>query len=1187
MTTRTPLKSPKSLKYVSQCPKCIQEDEIFMVECRICLRKFHLSCVNLSSEEERTLKFDCDWCKNELEASNRTMVTRKFTKIQQVNLPVVPKVDAEPQKPPSIKSKSSNKSNIKRKLQVLQEEKKLLDELEKLTLDENESDNDEDLKSYQGSYQAVEQKKVFESKNHQIQEDTSVPLPNQEFPILNTYHLAARQSLSKDLPLFHGYTDEWPIFISSFKRTTEICGFTDDENIIRLEKALKGEARDKVASQLTLPSCVSNILKTLEMIYGRPEHILKSQIKHAQNLPNVRMNEMKTLVNLSVAVDNICATMTASNLTNYYNNPFLVDELIEKLPPDYKISWSKFTSRIPTANMIALQEFLHEEAVHACKTTDLSAEKLTDDHRKFKGRMNVHIEDKNKECIQCNGNCDSLVNCVEFLSLPVSLKWETVKKFKLCRCCLKQHFMRFPFKCREAKTCGLNSCYAKHHRLLHRDAMRANEDHPQEVTPNVPQNNEIPTTQFCGSHLLQLENIHFRYLPVTLTNEKESISIQTFAFLDEGSSGTYMENNLARKLKLTGPRKSLYLKWTNEQFRVESNSMTVNCKISGDFKNATHLNLNNVQTVERLGLPSQNLDYDALKQDFPYLHGLPIMSYSNATPEILIGINNWRCGVPLKVKEGGISQPIATKCRLGWTEKFTCKEISIDESLVFFHENSIPVLEFERFSKYKKLLRSVAYVYRFMENLKCKVMKGEREFGPLSSQELRKAEAAIVRQTQMLIFKKEIHALKNSVPVDSRSVLAQLNPYLDDNNLIRSKSRYHYSKHINDDARNLIVLPRDHSVTNLIISDYHEKYLHQNKETVINQVRQKYHVPKLRQVLNKIIFKCQFCKNQRARPTPPMMSSLPYARIAAFEPAFKYTGVDYFGPISVTVRRNSEKRWGCLFTCLTTRAIHIEVAHKLDTDAFILCFRNFMNRRGPVSDIYCDNGKNFVGAEKVLKEALKQINFEHIANHFTSTNLEWHFNPPISPHMGGAWERLVKSVKKTLYAIQPFHTFSDPLLNSYLIEVEDIINSRPLTYLPLDSEESEALTPNHFIKGQSNVPPLGIKNYDVKFMKQNWQNSQLLKQRFWERWLKEYLPTLNRRSKWCTPTSPLKVGDIVIVIDPNSTRNVWLKGRIVKTYMGKDDQVRSADVQTKQGIFTRPVMNLAKLDIIKPQEERM
>lgn len=182
--------------------------------------------------------------------------------------------------------------------------------------------------------------------------------------------------------------------------------------------------------------------------------------------------------------------------------------------------------------------------------------------------------------------------------------------------------------------------------------------------------------------------------------------------------------------------------------------------------------------------------------------------------------------------------------------------------------------------------------------------------------------------------------------------------------------------------------------------------------------------------------------------------------------------------------------------------------------------------------------------------------------------------------MGGAWERLVRSVKTSLYAALPTRNPSDALLQSFLIEIEHCINSRPLTYLPIDSEEDDALTPNHFIHAYYNQGhQLGEFTNDTQLLKFNWMTSQVVANRFWKRWIREYLPNLNRRAKWCKPAQPLKEGDIVIIVDQNNPRNLWPKGRIIAVKTGKDGQVRSATVKTIGGTYERPTVKLAKIDV--------
>lgn len=231
-------------------------------------------------------------------------------------------------------------------------------------------------------------------------------------------------------------------------------------------------------------------------------------------------------------------------------------------------------------------------------------------------------------------------------------------------------------------------------------------------------------------------------------------------------------------------------------------------------------------------------------------------------------------------------------------------------------------------------------------------------------------------------------------------------------------------------------------------------------------------------------------------------------------------------------------------------------------------------------EVYSDNGTNFQGAEKLLRE---QIN-NGLAETFTNSNTKWFFNPPSAPHMGGAWERMVRSVKVAIENINTGRKLHDEgLLTLLLAEAESIVNSRPLTYLPLDSEEQEALTPNHFLLGSTK----GVKQPPMKptdhreAISNNWKQICHQLDIFWHRWLKEYLPTICRQTKWFCDTKPIKVGDLVLVAE-GSKRNSWIRGRITDIQQGPDGRVRRATVQTSSGFLRRPVCKLAVLDVESP-----
>lgn len=182
--------------------------------------------------------------------------------------------------------------------------------------------------------------------------------------------------------------------------------------------------------------------------------------------------------------------------------------------------------------------------------------------------------------------------------------------------------------------------------------------------------------------------------------------------------------------------------------------------------------------------------------------------------------------------------------------------------------------------------------------------------------------------------------------------------------------------------------------------------------------------------------------------------------------------------------------------------------------------------------------------------------------------------------MGGSWERLIRSVKRSLDAISPSRKQSDEVLRATLMEIENILNSRPLTHVSVEANDESALTPNHFLLGSSNgnKPPGEFSDSDL-VLRKNWRKSQELTNQFWRRWIKEYLPEITRRTKWFNNVKPIKVGDVVIIVDDKFPRNTWPKGRVLEVTFGKDGQVRRAIVQTKDRIMDRPAVKIAVLDV--------
>ncbi|KXJ81263.1 hypothetical protein RP20_CCG019783 [Aedes albopictus] len=197
-----------------------------------------------------------------------------------------------------------------------------------------------------------------------------------------------------------------------------------------------------------------------------------------------------------------------------------------------------------------------------------------------------------------------------------------------------------------------------------------------------------------------------------------------------------------------------------------------------------------------------------------------------------------------------------------------------------------------------------------------------------------------------------------------------------------------------------------------------------------------------------------------------------------------------------------------------------------------MAIRRFVRRRGSPVQIFSDNGTNFVGANRQLTQQIREIN-DRCANTFTDAKTKWSFNPPASPHMGGVWERMVRSVKETMRALDDGRKLNDEILVTVLAETEWFINSRPLTYMPQECGNDEALTPNHFIFGNTSGAHEPIRSCTdlAAALRSSYQRSQYLSDELWKRWIREYFPTINRRSKWFEDVRPVKVGDLVYVAE--------------------------------------------------------
>lgn len=490
------------------------------------------------------------------------------------------------------------------------------------------------------------------------------------------------------------------------------------------------------------------------------------------------------------------------------------------------------------------------------------------------------------------------------------------------------------------------------------------------------------------------------------------------------------------------------------------------------------------------------------------------------------------------------------------------------------------MLQPNRFSSWSKLVRLTARVMRFVYN--CCNPKELRQAGRcLLPEELKDAEIHHIKQAQAECFSEEIKALKKGKPLPKASKLLSLNPFIDDEGVLRSSSRLEYSSSLPWESKYPIILPRKHVVTSLIIQDMHVNCLHGGTNLVLSHLSTKYWILSAREAIRDSEKKCAFCQKKKATPAGQVMAPLPEVRTRLSLRAFNQASVDYAGPFYTKQGRGKSrlKRYLCLFTCLSTRAVHLEMAFSLDTDSFLNAFYRFTSRRGLPSLMISDNGTNFVSADRELRELRDALDVDKIQDSTAVKGVKWQFNPPGAPHFNGVHEIMIKAAKKAMKSILGDADVNDEELMSAIVGAEGLINSRPLTYQSSNASDDQPLTPNHFLHGQigGQFAPETVDTTAYN-LKKRWRRVQELVRHFWRRWLREWLPGLSPRGKWKQPHEDLKQGDIVLVVSPDTPRGKWPLGRVTKTFPGADGHVRAVDVQVGKTTLRRPVVKLCPIE---------
>ena len=493
------------------------------------------------------------------------------------------------------------------------------------------------------------------------------------------------------------------------------------------------------------------------------------------------------------------------------------------------------------------------------------------------------------------------------------------------------------------------------------------------------------------------------------------------------------------------------------------------------------------------------------------------------------------------------------------------------------------IIDIQRFKSLSKLRRTTGWVLRFIENLKNRRQLKGINSGPLEIEEISKAERLWIKAVQ-----------RDFTDEPKFTLLAKQLGVYEEDEILRCKGRLDYAD-LEYDSKHPILLPGKHYLIELIILDCHKRVHHNGLAATLAELRSKFWVTKGRQTVKRVIKTCRTCIRVQGKAySIPPTCALPEFRVETVPP-FTNVGVDFAGPLYYkTKQAKMEKCYIVLYSCCTTRAIHLDLVDNLSGPTFILSLRRFTARRGTPSIINSDNAKTFKFTAKFLSRLANDNSF---LGFLQEKRVVWKFNLERSPWWGGYFERMVGCVKRCLRKVLGKAKLTFDELNTLLLEIEGTLNNRPLTYV-YDDVHIQPLTPSHLLHGRR-LDQIGIgasldvsiepNDEQANYSKRFWYLVQKLNH-FVSRWKREYLLDLREHDRFRgNKESGATKGDVVLIFEDNKKRSEWKMGRIEDPIPGKDGVVRGAKVRIgskgKPEFLNRPLQKLYPLEFSSMERE--
>ena len=478
-------------------------------------------------------------------------------------------------------------------------------------------------------------------------------------------------------------------------------------------------------------------------------------------------------------------------------------------------------------------------------------------------------------------------------------------------------------------------------------------------------------------------------------------------------------------------------------------------------------------------------------------------------------------------------------------------------------------IQAERFSSWRRLVFTTARILQLYKRYK-------------SQQKSRELEPETLEEAKILWFKDAQKKIQISEHV-------KLRPRVQDG-MIMVGSRTERWMAGTWNKQEFILLPKEGHISEIIAREVHENGGHLGEAATVAKIRARYWILGVRKLVKEIIRRCVKCKVKLKRLEGQQMSTLPIERIKPC-PAFTNIGVDYFGPFRVkgeVQKRVTGKCFGVLFTCLVSRAVHLDIAGDYSTDEFLHTLRRFASIRGWPRKIISDRGTNLVGASNELKEMMKKVDWGKVEKQSLINESEWSFSPADAPWYNGATEALVKATKRALNAAIGENTMRFSELQTVMLEAAQLVNQRPIGDCPKSPDEQTYLCPNDLLLGRASprTPQIQFETVTSSYRRFNFTQSVITT--FWRRWIREAFPNLVIEHKWHVERRNLRPGDVVLIQDANAVRGHWRKALVERAIPSEDGKIRRATLSYRNDQETRVEVERAaqRLIVLVPKDEK-